>query len=241
MREDQVGLVQLLQVFPSCKPPLSLLLEHLPRLNPRPYSLSSSPTCPRNQIRFTYTVVESPRPGLATSYLKNLKPGAEVLFYPRTSSGFNPPTDPSASIIMIGAGSGIGPFMGFLEHRRSLANKTGSAFLLFGCRDRKKDFLHQAELEQFKRDKVLTELFVSFSREQNKVKYVQDLLLENATELTRLIVEEGAYVYVCGDAKNMGKGVHDKLTSMVSSSGLDGAAKLKKMTLEGKYKQDLWT
>ena len=241
MREDQVGLVKLLQVFPSCKPPLSLLLEHLPRLNPRPYSLSSSPTCPRNQIRFTYTVVESPRPGLATSYLKNLKPGAEVLLYPRTSSGFHPPTDPSASLIMIGAGSGIGPFMGFLEHRRALGIKTGSALLLFGCRDRNKDFLHQAELEQFKRDKVLTELFVSFSREQNEVKYVQDLLLENATELTRLIVEDGAHVYVCGDAKNMGKGVHDKLTSMLSSNGLDGAELLKKMTLEGKYKQDLWT
>ena len=144
---------------------------------------------------------------------------------------------------MVCAGSGIGPFLGFLKHRSSLGIKTGSVYLLFGCRDKEKDFLHRAELEKFESDGVLTKLIVSFSRDLNNggIKYVQDLLGVHAADISRLILEEGAYLYVCGDAKNMGKGVHDKLVSVLSETGIDGKDQIKKMTMEGKYKQDLWT
>merc|ERR1711892_840424 len=119
VRDSQMTLLELLALFPSCVPPVTALLEHLPRLNPRPYSLSSSPLATPCTISWVFTLVTQPRPGLATTWMSNLQPMDKVTIQPRTGHHFRPPQDLSESYVMVGAGSGLGPFMGFLEERRA--------------------------------------------------------------------------------------------------------------------------
>ena len=243
IREKQLGLIQFLELFPACKPPLSVLVEHLPRLLPRPYSFSSTPLPETNKIKFVYTVVETPFPGLATSWLRTLKSGDTLQIYPRLSTGFHPPEEPEKNFIMVCAGSGIGPFLGFLEHRRHLNRPEGTSCLYFGCRNKDKDFLHKEKLEKFLSDGVLSKLRLAFSRDESAdgVKYVQDALEQDGDEVRKLILEGSATVYVCGDAKNLGKSVLEKFTSLLGTGDGDGAQYVQKMIQDKQYKQDLWT
>jgi methionine synthase reductase len=241
--EPKLGLVDFLQTFSSCQPPLSLLIENLPRLLPRYYSFSSSPSREVNKISFVYTVVDSPRPGLATSWMKTLTPGDSVQIYPRSSSGFHPPDTPDQPYIMVCAGSGLGPFLGFLEQRRALNATNSKVWLFFGCRSKDKDFLHRDKLEGYKQDGILSNLTVAFSRDdtQDGIKYVQDAVEKSGAEVSKLLLEQDAFVYVCGDAKDMGKSVYSAFSRILDTSGVDGVQYLAKMTSEKRYKQDLWT
>ena len=241
--EPKLGLLDFLQTFSSCCPPLSLLIEHLPRLLPRYYSFSSSPTRQDKWMSFVYTVVERPRPGLATSWMRTLNPGDSLRIYPRTSSGFHPPENQTQPYIMVCAGSGLGPFLGFLEQRETLKPPNSKVWLFFGCRNKEKDFLHGEKLLRYEKDGILSNLTVAFSRDSNEhgVRYVQDALEKNGSEVGKLLLEENAVVYVCGDAKDMGKSVYNAFSRILDASGSDGAKYLLQMTSEKRYKQDLWT
>ena len=168
-RAQTTGLIDLLKAFPSCRPPLALLVEHLPRLLPRPYSVSSCRSSP--SLNFVYTVVESPRPGLATAWLASLQPEKDsVRLFPRQGRSFRPPALVD-SLIMVCAGSGIGPFYGFLRHleqeRMVYRGPLGQSWLIFGCRSRKHDYLYGEELQELADRGVLGRLTVCFSREQD--------------------------------------------------------------------------
>jgi len=243
VRDHQVSFIDFITSFPSCVPSLSLLIENLPRLLPRPYSFSSSCLANPTDFSFVYTVVDSPRPGLATSWLKTLQPGDQASIYPRLSSGFHAPVEPAANYLMICAGSGIGPFLGFLEDRRARGQRSGTVWMFFGCRHNDKDYIHKEKLAEFLDEGYLSKLTVAFSRDDNNggVRYVQDAIEVNAEDVSKLIMEGDAKIYVCGDAKNMGRGVNEALGRILTREGSEGAEVIKSLVAAQRYKQDLWT
>jgi len=249
IRDKQITLLQLLELFPSCAPPVTMLLEHLPRLNPRPYSLSSSPLATPNTISWVFTLVTMPRPGLATTWMSSLKANSKVTIQPRTGTYFRPPPDLSQSYVMVGAGSGLGPFMGFLQERRARKRKgevmSGDCWLVFGCRGRDTDYLFKDVLEEMVEEGVLSKLSVCFSREEGGPKYVQDSLKQDKETLVAWLVERMASFYVCGDAKGMARGVQSAVEEVLEKEMKweegTGVKYVKTMMEEKRYKEDIWT
>jgi sulfite reductase (NADPH) flavoprotein alpha-component len=123
-----------------------------------------------------------------------------------------------APIIMIGAGTGVAPYRGFLQERE-VAGTGGRSWLFFGERNFRSDFLYQSEWQQWLKDETLSRMDVAFSRDPGQPKvYVQHRMLEQAADLYAWI-EEGAHIYVCGDEKTMARDVHDTLIRIVSEQG----------------------
>ena len=248
VREPQLSLLDLLALVPSCRPPASLLLEHLPRLLPRPYSLSSSPSDSPGEISWIFTRVTEPRPGLATSWLSGLQAGSLLSVYPRTSHGFSPPEDLSADYIMVAAGSGIGPFIGFLKDRLARRERgdsvTGRCWLVFGCRYSDGDFLKKEFINQLKQSNLLSKLNVSFSREKlGGPKYVQDSLKLERETLFEWLHQNDATFYICGDAKGMATDVKKTVNEILSEKlGTEsGAEFFKKLVADKRYREDIWS
>ncbi|XP_032717752.1 methionine synthase reductase isoform X2 [Lontra canadensis] len=251
VRDERTSLLDLLLAFPSCQPPLRLLLEHLPKLQPRPYSCASSNLSHPGKLRFIFNIVEFLsntteevlRKGVCTGWLAAVvasvlhpdvrvsraeggkAPAPEISISPRTTNFFHLPSDPSAPIIMVGPGTGVAPFIGFLQHRE--------------------------ELRRFHQRGVLTHLKVSFSRdapigeEDAPVKYVQDNIRLHSEQVARLLLHERGHIYVCGDAKNMAKDVNDTLVEIISKQAgvekLDALKTLATLKEEKRYLQDIWS
>ncbi|KAL1452216.1 hypothetical protein WDU94_006512 [Cyamophila willieti] len=255
---DNRNIVHILEDLPSCKPPLDHLCELLPRLQPRYYSISSSSKLYPNVVHITAVLVEYTTPtgrlnkGVATNYLKihcKPEPGQPL---PRApifirKSQFKLPTRPSVPIIMIGPGTGLAPFRGFIQERdlaRSEGKGVGDTILYFGCRRRDEDYLYGNELEEYVKNGTL-KLHVAFSRETAKKVYVTHLLEQNADELWRVIGETNGHLYVCGDAKNMAKDVHNIVSKVIQEKGNmtpeQAAAYLKKMETQKRYSADVWS
>lgn len=157
---------------------------------------------------------------------------------------------------MVGPGTGIAPFIGFLQHREKLQEQHpdrhfGAMWLFFGCRHRDRDYLFREELRHFHKRGILTHLKVSFSRdtpageEDAPVKYVQDNLRLHSQQVAGLLLQERGHIYVCGDAKNMAKDVNDALAEIISQeAGLDKLEAVKTLAAlkeEKRYLQDIWS
>lgn len=281
VRDAGVCLLDLLLAFPSCRPPLSLLLEHLPKLQPRPYSCASSSLLHPDKLHFVFNVVECPsnttaaalRKGVCTGWLATLvapflQPNTEasqagspdglapkISISPRATQSFHLPDDPSAPVIMVGPGTGVAPFIGFLQHREKLQEQHpngnfGAMWLFFGCRHKDRDYLFREELGHFVKIGVLTHLKVSFSRdapaeEEAPAKYVQDNLQRHSQQVARILLQEKGHIYVCGDAKNMAKDVNDALVEIISrEAGVDRLEAVKTLAAfkqEKRYLQDIWS
>lgn len=256
------NIVQIINDLKTFRPPADLLIELLPRLQPRYYSISSSNLVNPNVVSITAVVVEYKslagyvNKGVATGYLKkctlssdgNLKK-IPICF---VQSQFRlPPVISSKmdSIIMIGPGTGLAPFRGFLheiQHLRKNENlQTRDVILYYGCRHKEEDYLYADELAQFKQDGTLTELRVAFSRDQPEKVYVTHLLEQNRDETWEIIENRKGYVYVCGEARSMAKNVMQIFKNLVMDKlGVDekGAeAYLKKMEQDKRYKADVWS
>ncbi|KAH9509802.1 hypothetical protein Btru_045236 [Bulinus truncatus] len=275
IRECRISLLDILYAFPSCNPPVERLLEHLPRLQPRPYSVCSYPEYKENVIDVVFNVIEIQgdptkgnfysRRGICTGWLDDItKPlqcgnnreQIRIPIYLRTSQYFLPPEDLSKPIIMIGPGTGVAPFVGFLQQRyikrQKLSNGElyGETWLFFGCRNKEKDFLFREELIEFESNGTLTKLNVTFSRDipsppsEHVARYVQEKLRIMATEISRLIVDHDAVVYVCGDAKNMAKDVNnaflDILQQTKGMSTDDANLFIMKKRINKTYLEDVW-
>ncbi|XP_057565824.1 methionine synthase reductase [Hippopotamus amphibius kiboko] len=281
VRDACACLLDLLLAFPSCQPPLGLLLEHLPKLQPRPYSCASSSLFHPGKLHFIFNIVEFLsnateavlRKGVCTGWLATLvesvlQPNAcashadvekalvpKISISPRTTNFFHLPNDPSVPIMMVGPGTGIAPFIGFLQHREKLQEQHpdahfGAMWLFFGCRHKDRDYLFRNELRHFLKCGILTHLKVSFSRDapageaEAPTKYVQDSIRRHSKQVAGVLLQESGYIYVCGDAKNMAKDVNDTLVEIISKEV--GAEKLEAMktlaTLkeEKRYLQDIW-
>ncbi|XP_021344243.1 methionine synthase reductase-like [Mizuhopecten yessoensis] len=143
--------------------------------------------------------------------------------FARTSQHFHMPDDLTVPLILVGPGTGVAPFIGFLRHREALHAKMadpalyGDTWLFFGCRHRDKDFLYRRELARFEETGILSRMCVCFSRDEqdsDKPRYVQDNICRHAAELVPLI-DKGAKIFVCGDAKHMAKDVNEAVIKSI--------------------------
>jgi sulfite reductase (NADPH) flavoprotein alpha-component len=244
---DNADLLDLLEVFPSARPPLSELISALDPLLPRLYSIASSPKTAPGEVHLAVGIVRyrlrsRERGGVASTFLSDrLVSGDAVSVYVNPSEGFRLPA-PDKPVIMIGPGTGIAPFRAFLEERRMIG-AGGRHWLFFGNQRRANDFLFEDELTAYHRDGLLTRLDLAFSRDQAHKIYVQNRMLENAAELWAWL-EDGAYLYVCGDAEKMARDVDRGLAYIIAKEGgMDaGAAKayLTRLTRDGRYLRDVY-
>ena len=244
---ENADLLELLRTFPSARPPLQELISALGALQPRLYSISSSPKANPGAVHLTvaavrYKLRDRARKGVASTFLADRATGsASVPVFVQKSHGFRLPKDDNAPVIMIGPGTGVAPFRAFLQERRMLGAK-GRNWLFFGDQHRVSDFLYEEEITGFQRDGLLTALDLAFSRDQAERIYVQQRMRERAKELWAWI-EEGAYIYICGSV-TMGKDVGASLTAIIARQGGmgTGAAKayLAKLTKEERYVLDVY-
>ncbi|MCC5885847.1 MAG: cytochrome P450 [Gammaproteobacteria bacterium] len=247
------SVLDLLEVFPAVELPFNVFLEMIPWMAPRYYSISSSPGALPGHLSITVGVVAGPARsglgdyhGVCSSYLATVRPGHEVHAVVRENRiGFRFPDDPTTPMIMIGPGTGLAPFRGFLQERSALrdAGKTlGPALLLFGCRHPEQDYLYREELEAAAADGV-TDLLTAFSRADGQRVYVQDLLRRERDQVWSLL-EAGAVVYVCGDGSHMEPDVKRSLATLYAEiNDSDAAAAdawLETLRLEGRYRLDVW-
>lgn len=210
-------LADVLQAYPAAHS-ASELLGSLKRLQPRLYSISSSPKAHAGEVQLTVSAVRyGKRKGVASTFLADRANDLEVPLFVQTSKHFRVPQDGNVPMIMIGPGTGVAPFRGFLHERRERGDQ-GKNWLFFGEQHAASDFYYRDELQGMQRDGLLTELSLAFSRDQAQKIYVQDRIREQGAELWRWL-EEGAQLYVCGDASQMAKGVDLALREVARDHG----------------------
>ena len=198
-------------------------LGFLKTLQPRAYSISSSLKMHKKQVHLTISAVrwnekERIHNGVCSTYLADMKsPFSKIGVYISQNKSFRVPENDSVPIIMIGPGTGIAPFRAFLEERK-VRGGNGKNWLFFGDQTRKNDFIYEEEIIGFKKSGILTKLDLAFSRDQKEKVYVQHKMLESSKKFFTWL-EDGAYIYVCGDAKFMAKDVDKAIHEIIEKEG----------------------
>lgn len=223
------------------------LVAGLRPLQPRLYSIASSFSAIPDEVHITlapvrYILNGQARCGVASAHLaERAEPGTILPIYVQSNPHFRLPAD-DVPIVMIGAGTGIAPYRAFLQEREALG-AGGRSWLFFGERNFRSDFLYQTEWQTFLKDGVLTRMDVAFSRDTARKIYVQHRILEQAHDLFAWL-EDGAHVYVCGDASNMAPDVHEALISVVSEEGRlsreAAEAYLRSLERDHRYQRDVY-
>ena len=247
-REFVVGrqIVDLLEAFP-CRLEAEELIALLRPLPARAYSIANSLLAFPDEAHLligqvAYQAHGRPRRGVASSYAAQLTSGAKVGVYLRPNRHFRLPTTGDTPIVMIGPGTGVAPFRAFVQHRRERGDR-GKSWLFFGERRFTHDFLYQLEWQEAVADGALTRMDVAFSRDQPEKVYVQHRLWERRHELWAWL-QEGAVLYLCGDATGMAKDVEAVLRRIAVDQGAmsEGAAViwLEDLTREGRFRKDVY-
>ncbi|XP_056905446.1 P450 (cytochrome) oxidoreductase b isoform X2 [Takifugu flavidus] len=252
------NILAILEDMPSLRPPIDHLCELLPRLQARYYSIASSSKVHPNSIHICAVVVEYQtktgrlNKGVATNWLKNKLISdnghkSMVPMYIRKSQ-FRLPFKATNPVLMVGPGTGIAPFVGFIQERgwlKEQGKEVGETVMYFGCRHKNEDYLYQEELEEAEKNGALTQLNVAFSRDQEHKVYVQHLLKANKEHVWKLIHSENAHIYICGDARNMAKDVQLAFYEIAEEQGemtrSQATDYIKKLMTKGRYSQDVWS
>ena len=248
------SVLDLLEEYPACQLPFNGYLEMLPPLRPRYYSISSSPLHDARRCSITVAVVAGEArsgrgafEGVCSNHLLHHGEGSLVqAFVKDTRSAFRLPDEPATPIIMIGPGTGLAPFRGFLQERAALGaqgRRIGPALLFFGCRHPEQDFIYAGELRDFA-ERGVARLYPCFSRVPDRARvYVQDEVLGRTDEVWTLL-EAGAVVYVCGDATRMAPDVRRAFVAIhrAKTDGTDAQAEkwLDDLTARNRYLVDVW-
>ncbi len=240
-------IIDLLTAFPRELSPdqLTGIMRKLP---PRLYSVASSQRARAEQADLLLGVVRyrshgRDRKGVATNFVaERLRPGDKLPVYVKPNKHFRLPTDGDRPVIMIGPGTGVAPFRGFMQEREA-AGAAGRNWLFFGDRTYLQDFLYQLEWQDWQKAGLLTRIDVAFSRDQPEKVYVQHRLWQRRAELYGWL-EDGAHLYVCGDEKAMAKDVDLTLRRIVAEVGgrseTAAEAYLAELKRTGRYQRDVY-
>jgi sulfite reductase (NADPH) flavoprotein alpha-component len=217
-------ILDLLRRFPSARPSPDEFVTALNLLQPRLYSISSSLKAHPDEVHLTVGVVRycnsrgrQCKGVCSTFFADRIRPGQKTKVFVHASHGFGVPANGDVPMIMVGPGTGIAPFRAFLEERKA-TGAMGKNWLFFGDQQRASDFLFEMEMECYRREGLLSRLDLAFSRDQNEKIYVQHRMLENAAEIWKWL-QDGAYFYVCGDAKRMACDVDNALKQIAMQQG----------------------
>ncbi len=235
--------------FPGIRPDPEALVECLEALQPRLYSISSSPKVDRHRLSLTvdhvrYEIDGRTRLGVASTFLSNaIAPGTTLKVYIQRAHNFALPADPATPIIMVGPGTGVAPFRAFL-HDRMAEKAAGEAWLFFGHQRKDCDFFYEDEFTGLLERQVLTRLSCAWSRDQDTPKtYVQDRMRAEAAELWAWL-QRGAHFYVCGDAQRMAGDVDKTLVAIAGEHGgmseADAKAFVVGLKKSGRYQTDVY-
>jgi sulfite reductase (NADPH) flavoprotein alpha-component len=237
-----------MEKFAPARPDPEAFVEALEPIQPRLFSISSSLKSNPGRVSLTVDTVrfqigKRMRLGVASTYLvERAAPGDKVKVYVQRAQHFALPPDPAASIIMIGPGTGVAPFRAFL-HERMAAKAPGRNWLFFGHQHRDYDFFYEDEFAAMRAAQALTRLSLAWSRDGVQKFYVQDRMREVGRDLWAWLAD-GAYVYVCGDAKHMAKDVERALVEIVAQYGArttdEAIAFLADLKKRGRYQQDVY-
>ncbi len=220
----------------------------LRKIPARLYSISSSPSANPEEVHVTVRAVRyeahgRERKGVASVHLaERVQPGDTVGVFVQQNTSFKLPDNPDAPIIMIGPGTGVAPFRSFIADREETGAE-GKTWLFYGDQHFLTDFLYQVEWQRWLKEGVLSRMDVAFSRDTDKKVYVQHRMLEKSEELFRWL-QDGAYVYVCGDEKKMAHDVHAALLSIVEKEGrlspAEAAEYVANLQQQKRYQRDVY-
>ncbi len=237
-----------LEKFAPVHPDPEAFLESLEPLQPRLYSISSSPAATPGKLSLTidavrYTIAGRERLGVASTFLSDrIRPGDRLKVYIQKAHGFALPGNPDIPATMVGPGTGIAPFRSFLWHRKATACQ-GKNWLFFGHQRESCDFFYRDELEALSACGTLTRLTTAWSRDAARKVYVQDRMREAGRDLWAWLAD-GAHFYICGDAKRMAKDVEAALVSIAGEhGGMDEATAksyIAKLKADGRYQADVY-
>ncbi|WP_166140944.1 sulfite reductase subunit alpha [Methylosinus sp. RM1] len=237
-----------LMKFPGVRPHAEAFVEALEPLQPRLYSISSSPKAAPGRVSLTvdavrYKIGKRLRKGVASTFLaERIENEAPVKVYVQASHDFSLPDDPNAPVVMIGPGTGVAPFRAFLQERRAIGAH-GRNWLFFGHQRSDCDFFYADELNAMKSSGLLTRLSLAWSRDGSEKFYVQDRMREVGRDLFAWLAN-GAHIYVCGDAKRMAKDVERALVDIVAQYGAratdEAVAFVAELKKSGRYRQDVY-
>lgn len=240
--------LDLVQSYPLADIDANGFIKLLRKLPPRLYSIASSQAAVDEEVHITvatvrYNAHNRERGGVASTWLADrLAEDATIPVYIDPNKNFKLPADDDAPIIMIGPGTGVAPFRSFMQEREERGAR-GSNWLFFGEQHFLTDFLYQTEWLAWRKSGLLTHLDVAFSRDQTEKIYVQHRIREKSIEIWNWL-QEGAYLYVCGDADNMAPDVNEALIDIISQQGNksreDATEYLRQLTRDKRYQRDVY-
>ncbi|MER5917538.1 cytochrome P450 [Streptomyces sp. NPDC001982] len=250
----RVSVLNLLERFPAVELPLAVFLEMMGPIRPRFYSISSSPLANPRHVRLTVGLLEGPAlsgdgryRGTCSSYIAGLNPGDVVYGYVRVPSPtFAPPADPATPLILIGPGTGIAPLRGFLEeraHQHVNGTQVGLSQVFVGCRHPEHDYFYRQEMQDWEQAGI-AQVHTAYSAVTgHPARFVQDAIAAAADTVWQAI-QDGAYLYVCGDGRRMAPAVREALAAIYRErTGSDDEAAqqwLAQLEADERYQQDVF-
>lgn len=245
--EERADLIDILEKYPNKKQTkLPLLTDILHPIAPRLYSISSDQEAHDGELHITVTLNkfhtdQKAKKGFCSSFLEDYPVGESIAFYIQKNPHFKLPRD-DKDIIMVGPGTGIAPFRSFLAHRDSHGSE-GRNWLFFGEQHFVSDFYYQTEIQEWLATGVLTKLDTAFSRDQKHKVYVQDRIRQQAEQFAEWL-NDGAYLYVCGQKEPMSRDVENTIIEVLSQqNGWDkeeASSFLETLEIEGRYLKDVY-
>ncbi|MFF3468415.1 cytochrome P450 [Streptomyces sp. NPDC002619] len=250
----RVSVLNLLERFPAVELPLAVFLEMMGPIRPRFYSISSSPLANPRRVCLTVGLLEGPAlsgdgryRGTCSSYIAGLNPGDVVYGYVRVPSPtFAPPADPATPLILIGPGTGIAPLRGFLEeraHQHVNGTQVGLSQVFVGCRHPEHDYFYRQEMQDWEQAGI-AQVHTAYSAVTgHPARFVQDAIAAAADTVWQAI-QDGAYLYVCGDGRRMAPAVREALAAIYRErTGSDDEAAqqwLAQLEADERYQQDVF-
>ncbi|QGH36611.1 assimilatory sulfite reductase (NADPH) flavoprotein subunit [Gracilibacillus salitolerans] len=245
---DGRDLLDLIIDYPPKQLDPTSIMHFLRKIPARQYSIASSYQANPDEVHLTLATVRyhthgRDRCGVCTGEIADrIKPGDQLNAYVHKNPNFKFPMDEETPVIMIGPGTGVAPFRGYIEEREELELK-GKTWLFFGDQHFRTDFLYQVDWQNWLKQGYLAKMDVAFSRDSDEKIYVQHRMQEKAKELFEWI-EAGAHLYVCGDEKRMAKDVHEALITIISQEGnlsKEAATEyVNKLKQEKRYQRDVY-